>query len=118
ILLSFLLSPIVTFLLRARVPRAAAVIATATMAFVVIGAFGLLVGTQAAQLARDLPSYQENIAEKLRDFREASPRGGLIDRLGEMFRALRAEVETDEAEGAADAPEVPVVEIREPAPSP
>jgi len=119
ILLSFLLSPIVTFLLRARVPRVAAVIATASMAFVVIGAFGLLVGTQATQLARDLPSYQENIAEKLRDFREASPRGGLIDRLTEMFRALRAEVETDDdAEDATNTPEVPVVEIREPPPSP
>ena len=117
ILLSFLLSPIVTFLLRARVPRVAAVIMTATIAFAVIGAFGLLVGTQATQLARDLPSYQENIAEKLRDFRDASPRGGLIDRLIDMFRALRAEVEADGTEGADGARGVPVVEIREPPPS-
>lgn len=117
ILLSFLLSPIVTFLLRARVPRVVAVILTASIAFVVIGAFGLLVGTQATQVARDLPSYQENIAEKLRDLRDASPRGGLIDRLTEMVRALRAEVETDEARESAGTPEVPVVEIREPPPS-
>src|SRR5690606_22393395 len=108
---------IVTFLLRARVPRVVAVILTASIAFVVIGAFGLLVGTQATQVARDLPSYQENIAEKLRDLRDASPRGGLIDRLTEMVRALRAEVETDEARESAGTPEVPVVEIRESPPS-
>ena len=117
ILLSFLLSPIVTFLLRMRVPRIAAVVLTATIAFVVIGAFGLLVGTQATQLARDLPSYQGNIAEKLRGFREASPPGGAIDRLTQMFQSLRAEVESEEGDESPAAAEVPVVEIRQPAPS-
>src|SRR5690606_34058268 len=95
----------------------AAVVLTATAAFVVIGAFGLLVGTQATQVARDLPSYQGNIAEKLRDLREASPEGGVIDRLTLMFQSLRAEVESDEGGETSAAPEVPVVEIRQPAPS-
>src|SRR5690606_39848756 len=91
---------------------AAAVVLTATIAFLVIGAFGLLVGTQATQLARDLPSYQDNIAEKLRGVREASPPGGVIDRLTQMLRSLRAEVETEEPDQAEDAEEIPVVDPR------
>src|SRR5690606_3185155 len=114
ILLSFLLSPIVTALGRLRVPRAAAVVVTAAVAFAVLGAFGLLVGSQAADLATELPGYQSNIAEKLRSLREAAPGGGVADRLSEMFRSLRAEVEAD---APTEPAEFPVVEIREPPPT-
>lgn len=115
ILLSFLLSPIVTAMGRLRIHRVAAVLLTVTIAFALIGGFGLLVGTQAAQLARDLPTYQGNIAEKLRDMRDAAPSGGVIERLTTMFEALRAEVETPDDD--AQASDFPIVEIRQPAPT-
>jgi predicted PurR-regulated permease PerM len=111
ILLSFLLSPIVTAMGRVRIPRVAAVVLTVLVAFALIGGFGLLVGTQATQLASELPTYQNNIAEKLRGLREASPRGGVVEGLTGMFEALRDEVESDEDE---EPPEYPIVEVRQP----
>src|SRR5690606_923594 len=71
ILLSFLLSPIVAFNGPIRVPRGPAGNPTAAMGFGLIGGFGVVVGTQATEGARGLPSYQTNIIEKLRTFREA-----------------------------------------------
>lgn len=117
ILLSFLLSPVVSVLRRIHVPRVLAVMTTAAVAFALIGGFALLVGSQGAQLARDLPSYQTNITEKLRDMRQASPSGGVVDRLASMLQALRSEVEADGEPEAAETPEIPVVEMREPPPS-
>src|SRR5690606_1604300 len=93
---------------------AAAVSLVAAGAFTLIAAFGLLLGAQVAELARELPSYQLNISTKLREAREAAPSGGMLDRVSHMIQAARAEV----AAAPQEAPDVPVVQLREPPPSP
>ncbi len=116
ILLSFLLAPLVNRLRRWRLPKVAAVVIVAAGAFLLIGAFGLLVGAQVTQLATELPDYQSNITAKLRSLREAAPGGGVVDRASRMVQELREEL--DEGQEAAAESQVPVVRIEEPPLSP
>ena len=112
ILLSFLLSPLVTRLRRLGLPRVLAVLLTAAFAFSVLGALALLLGVQAMQLASELPSYQSNLLAKLYAWQEATPGGGVLDRLSDMMQTLRTEAEESVPDGPE--PEVPVVQVQEP----
>ncbi|HEY8519837.1 MAG TPA: AI-2E family transporter [Gammaproteobacteria bacterium] len=114
ILLSFVLAPVVNRLTRIGLGRNVSVVVTAVGAFLLIGAFAVLVGLQVTQLAMELPNYQRNIQAKLQGLREASPGGGAVDRLSNMVQDLREEIEPAPAEQS----EVPVVQMREPPPSP
>src|SRR5690606_4336767 len=116
ILLSFLLAPLVNRLRRWRLPKVAAVVIVAAGAFLLIGAFGLLVGAQVPQLATELPDYPSNITANLRSLREAAPGGGVVDRASRMVQELREEL--DEGQEAAAESQVPVVRIEEPPLSP
>src|ERR671920_2386143 len=58
ILLSFALTPLVNSLRRLRLPRIAAVLVAVTLAFILIGGIGFVVGRQLVQLANNLPDYQ------------------------------------------------------------
>ena len=102
VLLAFLLSPLVVRLIRWRVPRAMAIIATVTVAFAVIGGVGWLVTTQAIRLARDLPNYEENLREKIVALKH--PTGPtLMTRISGMFENLRREIKST----APDKPTTP-----------
>jgi len=65
VMLSFVLSPVVAFLQKARLPRAPAVIATVLAALGVLGAVGTLIGSQAASLANDAPRYARTVETKI-----------------------------------------------------
>lgn len=65
ILLSFVLSPAVTLLRRARLPKGLAVMVAVLCALGLLGGVGTLVGTQAASLAGDAPAYARTIEAKI-----------------------------------------------------
>src|SRR5205807_3620513 len=65
ILLTFLLSPLVQRLERWRVHRVPSVIIVGVLAFAALGVLGWVVVDQVMALARDLPTYKDNIKSKL-----------------------------------------------------
>lgn len=69
VMLSFVLSPVVNLLQRARLWRAPAVIITVLAALGVIGLVGTMIGTQAASLTVDAPRYAQNIEAKVQGIR-------------------------------------------------
>lgn len=84
VLLAFVLDPLVTRLRRPWLPRAAAVgLVIATMV-ALLGGLSLYVGSQVAELGRDLPRYQSTIQKKLRMLRQA-----VVDRGGSLGGASR-----------------------------
>jgi predicted PurR-regulated permease PerM len=92
-LLSFMLGPLVSRLRRLGLPRIPAVLLVVSLTFGVLGGFGLVVGTQLAQLAENLPTYQRNIQAKIRSLQTMVPSGGIFDRTSEMFKELSEELQ-------------------------
>lgn len=70
ILLTFLLAPLTTLLQRRGLPRGLAVGMVVCCAGLVLGGIAWLVGSQLAQLAADLPAYQDNVAQRIAELRE------------------------------------------------
>jgi predicted PurR-regulated permease PerM len=129
VLLSFALAPLVNRLRRLGLPRVPAVLAVVLLAFLAIGGFGVLVGKQLAQLADNLPQYQETIRTKIRSLQIASPGGGFLERASSMLHELGQEIKN--AQEASPAPatsgrvtieratdEPITVRVEEPPPSP
>lgn len=126
ILLSFVLAPLVGLLQRARVPRGLAVVSVVIIAFTLIFAIGSLLAAQLTQLARDLPSYQSTITEKIQSFRETTAGRGTLERASGMLKDLSKELDKPKdaasalgagASPKAAAPLIPVpVEVRQPDP--
>ncbi|WP_169728423.1 AI-2E family transporter [Geminicoccus roseus] len=73
VLLSFALAPLALRLQRLGLPRVPAVLMVVLVAFVGLGGFGMLVGSQLVQLADNLPQYQGNVAAKIQSFQSAAP---------------------------------------------
>ena len=65
VLLAFLLARPVTWLERRRFGRVPSVLAVVSLAFIVIGTLGYVVGQQAVSLAENLPHYQGEIERKI-----------------------------------------------------
>lgn len=103
-LLSFILDPLVTRLVRVGLPRVAAVVLVVLGAVGVIGGTGFYVANELRQLSADLPKYQSTIREKLRAVRRyiATP-GALneatkvIDAVGDEVEAARQEMESSKS---------------------
>jgi predicted PurR-regulated permease PerM len=70
ILLTFLLAPLTTLLQRRGLPRGIAVGLVVCLAALVLGGIAWLVVSQLAQLAADLPVYQDNVAQRIVELRE------------------------------------------------
>src|SRR3954452_6098573 len=92
ILLSFVLAPLVNRLQRLRLPRIAAILVAVALAFVVIGALAIVVGTQLVQLADNLPQYQQTITEKIRSLRASSSSGGVVDKVTTTLETIGEEL--------------------------
>jgi predicted PurR-regulated permease PerM len=92
ILLTFALSPIVSFLRMRGLRHLASVLAAVFIAFVVIGLFMLMAAYQIGMLAQDLPSFQSNIMQKLQVFKESGDGTGLIARLSDMLASISSEI--------------------------
>ena len=91
-LITFALSPLVTFLRDRGLPMIAAVLAAVLSAFLVIAMFLLAVIGQVGQLANELPTFQENIVVKLDALKNSGSASGLISRLTELFSVISAEM--------------------------
>jgi predicted PurR-regulated permease PerM len=127
ILLSFVLAPLVGLLQRVRIPRGLAVVSVVIIAFALIFGLGSLLAAQLTQLARDLPSYQSTITEKIQSFRETTAGRGTLERASGMLKDLSKELDKPKDAASAlgagaspktAAPLTPVpVEVRQPDPS-
>lgn len=118
LLLTLLLAPAVLRLRRWGLGRVPAVITTVIIAFALIGLLGWIVTGQLMNLAYQLPSYQQNISQKLKSF--DTPGEGLFERTGRMFSELNRDLSGDgsapERTGGAREP-MPVT-VQEPPASP
>ena len=74
VLLTFVLTPLVTFLQRWRVPRTIAIIAAMLVAVMIILSLGTMVANQVNQLATELPRYQTTLREKVQGLAISSAR--------------------------------------------
>jgi len=92
VLLTFALTPVVSFLRSKGLPHIVSVLATVFVAFIVIGLFLLLSGLQIGVLVRELPSFQVNILQKLDSFKESGNGTGLVSQLTEVFTSINAEI--------------------------
>jgi predicted PurR-regulated permease PerM len=97
VLLSFVLAPLADRIQALRLGRVASVLVVVIVTF--LGLLSLLgyVGTQVAQLAADLPTYQNTIQEKIRTLRGASSGTGTLQRAGTVLQKLDAELNNDPA---------------------
>jgi predicted PurR-regulated permease PerM len=124
VLLSFVLSPLVGVLRRARIPRVVAVVCSVGLALAIIGGVGALVGTQIVEVAGDLPLYQTTIEKKVGVLRSATL--GRFSEVASRFRGTLGQAgqisprPASPAAGQAAPPEqTPVpVEVHQPPPDP
>ncbi|MBX3598960.1 MAG: AI-2E family transporter, partial [Rhizobiaceae bacterium] len=109
LLLTFALAPIVSALRKLSIPRTAAVILTVTVAFAAIALFSLVVATQVSSLAQNIPTYQNNIIEKVRSIKDSANSGGFVERITKAVERVGAEVSarTDQ-QGASEREPLPV----------
>jgi predicted PurR-regulated permease PerM len=132
ILLSFALVPVVVRLRRWGLGRIPSVILVVLLMFMVVLGFGTLVASQLVDLARNLPSYEQNIRAKIQSVRGATEGGGggVIDQASQMLKDLSKELDQATApaapgavqragdEGRVDVLKPIPVEVHEPRPSP
>jgi predicted PurR-regulated permease PerM len=96
ILLTFVLTPAVTWLER-WVGRVAAVLVMVTLVFTVVGLAGWGLARQMDHLAEDLPRYRTNIRAKIADVRGAG-KGGSVEKLQDTIEGIKTDL------GKSDAP--------------
>jgi predicted PurR-regulated permease PerM len=101
-LLTFLLTPPVATLQRllGRVPG---VLVVVVLTFAVLGFAGWTVSQQLASLVQELPGYQENVREKIREVRHANA-GSSVETLQETVQDIEEELTGDEARGTTAQP--------------
>jgi len=95
LLITFVLSPPVTFLQR-RIGRVLAVLITVALVFTTLGLAGWGVATQISKLAGDLPRYRANIRQKVSDIRVAT-RGGSMEQVQETVKEIQKEAADPQA---------------------
>jgi predicted PurR-regulated permease PerM len=130
-LLSFVLAPLVRLLRRLRIGRAPSVLIAVLLAFLVISGIGILIGSQAADLAGNLALYETTITRKIESLQSEATGSGIIGRASSMLSDLKKEITrtaekaredaTTPPQGAphSDEPPKPVpVEIHAPPPAP
>ena len=88
-LLSFALSPVVSWLVRRRMPRVMAVLLATALAFSLIGGLSYVVGIQLIKLADQLPTYRQTILEKIKTIQGSGTTGGsIVDRVSKNIEGL------------------------------
>lgn len=104
VLLAFVMTPPVQWLRRIGVPRIAAIAVVLTLAFSAIGAVLATVGSQAVQLAENLPTYQRNIKDKLVSIRDGAGGSNLVERVTGTLSELGNELSPREKARPAPTP--------------
>jgi predicted PurR-regulated permease PerM len=80
VLLAFVLNPVVTVVQRRGLGRVPSVILVACLSFLLLGGIGLALTLQVKRLAAELPTYKENVANKVASLREVG-QGRWLQRL-------------------------------------
>jgi predicted PurR-regulated permease PerM len=102
ILLTFVLTPPVTWLQR-WVGGGAAVIIVVTLVFTVLGLAGWGLARQMNHLVEDLPSYRSNIRAKIADVRGAG-KGGTVEKLQASLDDIKTDLGTPTSRGTSARP--------------
>ncbi len=99
LLLSFLLSPIVNRLQRLGIPNVAAVVATASLAFLLLAGGFTLLGRELTTLVGDLPKHKDELVSKARSVAGMTTGvGGSLDKLAEEVTEAMEEQSEPEPE--------------------
>jgi predicted PurR-regulated permease PerM len=93
-LISFVLSPLVGWLGRLRLPRSLCVILVMAVVVVMVGGLGLLLGTQVRSLSQKLPTYQSTMQAKVEALRSSLKTPGVFDRALDTITSVRKQVES------------------------
>lgn len=91
VLISFAMAPVVRQVRKLGVPRTPAVLGVVACLSLAIASFLVVVAGQTIDLAGNLPRYQTNLVAKIQSVKEATPGGGVIDRLSGMVVRLTEE---------------------------
>jgi hypothetical protein len=86
VLLSFVLAPLVRTLQRLKIPRTLAVMGAVGTAFIIMISLATMVTIELNHLAKDLPRYETNLNEKIRNFRDAVGRAGLLTNASNLLK--------------------------------
>lgn len=121
ILLSFVLSPVVELLRRARIPQIPSVLVAVVIGLGVIGALVGVIGLQIAGLSGDVPRYASTIESKV-----TALQGATLGRIRSMTASIGEHMQaaaptatpTPSAETSTDAVKPMPVEVRQPAATP
>jgi predicted PurR-regulated permease PerM len=128
ILLSFVLTPILLLLRHLKIPRFIAVTIVVGSAFALIFCLGWLLTRDAAQLAQDLPRYQQVLNDKLGALRHSATSSPVLKKAADALNGLERQLTNSPAppsagtltsppvQGNSDKP-IPV-EVQEPEPRP
>jgi predicted PurR-regulated permease PerM len=92
VLLSFVLAPLVRILQRLKIPRTLAVMGAVSTAFIITFSLATMVMVEVNQLANDLPRYESNLSEKIRNLRDAVGRAGLLTNASNLLKDLDREL--------------------------
>ena len=124
VLLSFLLAPVANFLRRLHLGRVPSALLAVVLALGIILAFGMVIGTQLAELAQEVPRYASSVERKIETLQSHT-----LGRITTIIRSLgheldRANVSRKSSSGAStptaspgDEPKSIPVEVHEPQPS-
>jgi predicted PurR-regulated permease PerM len=113
VLLTFVLSPIVTFLHRHGLPRVAAVTAAVVVAFSLIGGVGWVVAREVNALVDSFPQYEHNLRNRIAELQGGE--AGFFTKLERAMRKITRQIEETKPEPAS--PGEPA-EPKEAAPTP
>lgn len=100
-LFAFLLNPIVNLLHRWRLPRAIAVMVVTLSVFTLLGVVGWVIGREFSSLAASLPSYKDNIRQRVVSF-YAGSRGGVLDNIKDIKTTIEETTAAASKEKPAD----------------
>lgn len=111
VFLTFVLSPLVRYLERHRVPRVPAALAVVALALLTVGSIAWVVGQQVAGLTATLPDNEKRIAKKIEEVKSwitgpSDPR--LAEAIKELQKTISPPAKDQTADGSTPPPEVVV----------
>lgn len=95
VLLTFVLSPVLTYLQRRGLPRTPAVLVVVVVSGLVAATIATLVFSQVVHLLGELPDYQHNVAKKIEALREQS-NGSVLGNVQEFVQTITLAAKNEE----------------------
>src|SRR5271157_4377329 len=103
LILTFVLSPVVALVQKSRIGRVPSVVVTVLLTMAAAGCLAWIIAIQLVDVAKELPSYHQNIDAKMEALRipTKGPIGLAVNSLKEIARELSSPVATSPAPGPA-----------------